>query len=90
MTVCGACGGPLGPSDSRPAIRGDGVVYHIGCAPSAVVQAVSEEYRAIVRKGVRYFVEKYSESSVGDGEIGVRFLELGRAIEAERSRRDLR
>jgi hypothetical protein len=52
-----------------------------------LVVSAAEEYRAILRKGVRYFVEKYSVDSVGVADIGARFLVLGQALESEIRRR---
>ena len=89
MSACGACGRALPTSEDAPTIHGGSGSFHLGCAPPDLVVAASEEYRAIVRKGVRYFVEKYS-SSVGEGgDLGARFLDLGRALESERARRGL-
>jgi hypothetical protein len=87
MTVCAICAGPLGASDPRPTVRSEDAVYHLACAPTTLLESASEEYLAIVRKGVRYFVEKYSSSPVEAAEVGARFLELGRALDAERHRR---
>jgi hypothetical protein len=88
MSTCAACAGPVSPADPRPTIRADQQVYHVTCAPRALLETASEEYRAIVRKGVRYFVGKYTELAVEDRDLGTRFLELGRELEAERLRRD--
>jgi len=87
MEDCATCGRPLGPGDPRPTLRSDGSAFHLSCAPSELVDRASEEYRAIVRKGVRYFVEKYAGTLPTSADASVRFLELGRAIEAERARR---
>jgi len=51
------------------------------------VEQASEEYRAILRKGVRFFLEKYAGSPGTNPDLGVEFLELGKAVEAERARR---
>lgn len=87
MKVCAACAGPLPPSDPGPTIRSEQETYHLACAPPALLEGALEEHRAIVRKGVRYFVGKYSELSAEDGDLGSRFLELGRALAAEQNRR---
>jgi hypothetical protein len=87
MTPCAACGEPLPPSDRRPAVRAGGEVYHVSCAPSSLIESASEEYRAVIRKGVRYFVEKYGDAPAENADVGARFLELGHAIESERERR---
>jgi len=52
-----------------------------------LVELASEEYRAILRKGVRYFLEKYSGPPGTNPDLGVEFLELGKAVEAERALR---
>lgn len=89
MTGCAVCGASVDGASS-PGFRADGATYHLGCAPIRLIEVASEEYRAIVRKGVRYFVEKYgAEDSVPD-EAGARFVSLGHAIEAERARRGAR
>ncbi|MGA8542242.1 MAG: hypothetical protein WB947_01670 [Thermoplasmata archaeon] len=87
MTGCTGCAGPLPPADSRPTVRFEASVFHIACAPSALLESATEEYRAIVRKGVRYFVEKYSGPSPEGSDVGARFLELGHSLEAEQARR---
>lgn len=73
--------------DPRPAIRSEGEAYHLACAPPPLLESAAEEYRAIVRKGVRYFVGKYSCEPVEEAQLGERFLELGRALDAESLRR---
>jgi hypothetical protein len=87
MTNCSGCNRPVVPSDTQPALRSGPEEYHLSCAPEAMLEAAAEEYRAIVRKGVRYFVEKYSVGAVEAPEVGRRFSELGQAIEAESGRR---
>jgi hypothetical protein len=86
MTSCAGCAGDVDPHAALPGIRSGSEVYHLACAPTALLDSASEEYRAIVRKGVRYFVEKFGEPPSG-GDLGTRFLDLGRAVEAERVRR---
>ncbi|HTW39257.1 MAG TPA: hypothetical protein VMF04_00100 [Thermoplasmata archaeon] len=85
MTDCVACGQPT--SDARPSIRAGSLVYHVACAPPELLDAASEEYRAILRKGVRYFLEKYAEPESPATDPGPAFLRLGQAIEAERGKR---
>lgn len=87
MTACAKCDRSLPDSNREPTLRAEGKVYHLSCAPEALVNAATEEYRAILRKGVRYFVEKHGEGPVEAGELGRRFLELGRALETEAGRR---
>lgn len=87
MTACAKCGEPIQPSGPRAAIRSGDDVYHVACAPAALVESALEEYRAILRKGVRYFVEKYGTLPSADPDLGLHFLELGRALEAEQHRR---
>jgi hypothetical protein len=90
MADCAACHRPIRPAEIPPVVRAEGGVYHIGCAPVTLIEASTDEYRAIVRKGIRYFVEKYGEGSVPESDLGRRFLELGIALEAERDRRERR
>jgi hypothetical protein len=85
--ACAVCGKPLLMGDPRPVLRSGEAHYHLTCAPSAVIEGAAEEYEAILRKGVRYFVEKYTEPTDSASDMGSRFLGLGRAIEVERSRR---
>jgi len=87
MAECSSCGGPLQPDDPRPTLRSEGAAYHLSCAPSDLVDRASEEYRAILRKGVRYFMDKYAEVASPTSNLGARFLDLGRALEGERERR---
>jgi hypothetical protein len=87
MTACAACAGAIEPGGSRSALRSGERVYHVACAPTELLESASEEHRAIVRKGVRYFVEKYSAGPEGDPDVGRSFVELGRAIDVERERR---
>jgi hypothetical protein len=87
MSGCAGCGRPLQGDPGGPAIRDGGVPYHLACAPVPLLLAASEEYRAIVRKGVRYFLEKYGDGTTEGEDLVRRFLDLGRAVEAERERR---
>jgi hypothetical protein len=61
--------------------------YHLRCVPGPLLDAACEEYRAILRKGVRYFVEKYAAGPLDGPELGARFLDLGRALKNEQERR---
>lgn len=88
MARCAECGGPVAPSDPRPSVRSDDTFYHLSCAPKSLVLAVAEEYRAILRKGVRYFVEKYGVTPPGTTDPGTSFVGLGRAVEGELQRRE--
>jgi hypothetical protein len=90
MTNCPACGGAIDPGGSPPSLRAGEHRYHPSCAPPEVVAAALEEYEAILRKGIRYFVEKYGDTPPSPAELGTRFLNLGRALEAERERRTAR
>jgi hypothetical protein len=87
MVDCVACGSPLGGEHESPGIRGPAGAYHLSCAPDHLLRDADEEYAAIVRKGVRYFLEKFGTSSDGATDPGEAFLSLGSAIRRERSRR---
>ncbi len=87
MTGCAVCGGALPPSDSRPALRAADRIVHVACAPAPILESAYEEYTAIVRKGVRYFVEKYAASAIAPPDVGATFLEIGRSLGQERERR---
>jgi len=87
MPDCVACGRPVATSDSEPLLRAGAKTYHVACAPMSLVEQASEEYRAILRKGVRYFVEKYWDPAGGHEDLAGEFLALGRALERERDRR---
>jgi hypothetical protein len=87
LEACSGCGQPLLPTDPRPVLRSTDARYHLTCAPIGVLESAEEEYQAILRKGVRYFVEKYEGSLDLKSDIGTRFLELGRALEQEHERR---
>jgi hypothetical protein len=86
MTMCAACQQPI-DEDQPSAIRSGEVQFHLACAPASLLAEVYEEYEAILRKGVRYFVEKYRAGPVDATRPGPQFIELGSALEAERSRR---
>jgi hypothetical protein len=87
MTECTACGAPVDSSETSPSLRSGSASYHVSCAPPSLLEEASEEYRAILRKGVRYFVEKHSGPLPPTSDVGARFLALGHAIESERDRR---
>lgn len=89
MVGCAKCGRPFDPGASSVTLRSDRGRFHLPCAPTDLLESAVEEYGAILRKGVRYFVEKYSASPSTPAEIGPRFLELGQAVESERARRAL-
>lgn len=88
MDRCAGCGVALSAHPPRPLVRGEGRSFHVGCAPGPLLAGAVEEYRAILRKGVRYFVEKYSVSGDPPTEPGVLFVTLGDALEAEARRRE--
>ena len=85
MSDCRACGRPM--PGSELAILSGTIPYHVACAPPELIDAASEEYRAILRKGVRYFLEKYGDPVAAEGDPGAAFLALGSAIEKERGKR---
>lgn len=87
MPVCATCGNSLLPTDRQPAIRSGEAAYHLRCAPSELLDSAAEEYHAILRKGVRYFLEKYAPAADAEADPANRFLALGRGIEEERERR---
>lgn len=87
MTACGGCRRELDPATEPQFLRSADRVYHLPCAPAELLAAASEEYRAIVRKGIRYFVDKYEGPGVADPDVARKFLELGRSIDGEIARR---
>jgi hypothetical protein len=87
MSVCVACGKPISLDGTQPVLRSADAIYHLTCAPGELLESAGDEYQAILKKGVRYFVEKYSGPAEPPLDPGARFLNLGRAVEAERERR---
>ena len=87
MTECDECGQELAPTDRCSALRQGTAWYHLACAPRELVATAFEEHQAILRKGIRYFVEKYSAAPADALQLGATFVDLGRALEAERARR---
>jgi hypothetical protein len=87
MTECAQCGRPVDSASPSLGLRSGERVYHVACAPSELLDRAEEEHAAILRKGVRYFVEKYSLGPTPGPEVAGAFLELGRALESERARR---
>jgi hypothetical protein len=87
LTACAVCGQPILVEDAGAAVWYGGAPYHLGCAPSEAVVNAAEEYQAILRKGVRYFIEKYGGPADSANDLGRRFLALGRAVEEEQARR---
>jgi hypothetical protein len=87
MANCAACGRAVVPSDEISTLRSDAGSFHLACAPNELVERASEEYRAILRKGVRYFVDKYAGFPSPTADLGGQFGDLGRAVEGERERR---
>jgi hypothetical protein len=85
--VCGSCGRPISAEGSPPALRSGDLYFHTPCAPDELLHDASGEYEAVLRKGVRYFVEKFGEPPVPVEGTVRRFLALGEAIQAERDRR---
>ncbi|MFZ0891113.1 MAG: hypothetical protein WB778_08575 [Thermoplasmata archaeon] len=88
MTDCAGCGLAI-DSDLRPAIRSGSQRFHLPCAPAALLAEAQEEYDAILRKGLRYFLEKYHAGPTESKSPGPQFIELGSALAAERTRRAL-
>jgi hypothetical protein len=89
MNGCAACSAPVADAPGEtPPLRAGSQFYHLACAPAELLDAATDEYRAIVRKGVRYFVEKYGEPASAGSDVGARFVALGRALEGERERRE--
>jgi hypothetical protein len=87
MEECAGCGESVELGGPSPVLRSSGKFYHLTCAPADLVNNAAEEYQAILRKGMRYFVEKYSAPGDSETDLGSRFLALGRSIEEERRRR---
>jgi hypothetical protein len=87
LSDCAVCGQPILVQDAGAALWSGGAPYHLGCAPSEVVENAAEEYQAILRKGVRYFIEKYGGPVDSANDLGRRFLALGQAVEEEQARR---
>jgi hypothetical protein len=90
MDRCAACGEELAGGATPPPLRAEGGVYHVACAPEALVRSAAEEYQAILRKGVRYFVDKYGGDAGSRDSPGARFVAIGTALEAELRRRESR
>jgi hypothetical protein len=86
MTNCAECGAAI-DLDARPAIRAGAQCFHLTCAPAALLAGAQEEYEAILRKGVRYFLEKYHPGPLDSTAPGSEFLAFGSALAAERARR---
>ena len=99
MQNCAQCGRAIA-EDGLPASVASGTGrFHLACAPDSLLQAVNEEWNAILRKGIRYFVEKYlvvpghpraedtppSDEALSD--LGRRFLNFGAELRRELARR---
>jgi hypothetical protein len=87
MADCSVCGAPVGGAAGGPGIRAEAEIYHVRCAPDTLLRAAGEEYEAILRKGVSYFVEKYGVAPSDPPRSGAEFLEVGTAVLQERARR---
>ena len=85
MAECTSCRRSLASSD--PSLRGSDGTYHLRCAPTPLLDAAAEEHEAIVRKGVRYFVQKYDGSGDTTDDWSARFVALGTALDRERRSR---
>jgi hypothetical protein len=85
--LCENCGQPILAEGVPPPLRSGGLYYHTPCAPEGLLLEASGEYEAILRKGVRYFVEKFGEPPVPTEGTVRRFVALGEAIQGERDRR---
>ncbi len=86
MATCAGCGQPIERS-STEAIRTGEQAFHLSCAPLPLLDDAREEYEAILRKGVQYFVEKYHVGSTDGSRPERLFIAMGAALEAERARR---
>ena len=87
MVACAGCGNPIGPDGDSVGLRDTEAVYHVRCAPTPLLAAAGDEYEAILRKGVSYFVGKYGSPSHPAEDPGSTFLIVGNAIRVERQRR---
>ncbi len=89
MSICPGCGREVPEGVTGSSIRGAEGLYHLPCAPEALVDAAREEWEAILRKGIRYFLGKYaSESPAGPTPPPAEaFLEMGEALADEQDRR---
>ncbi len=91
MVNCSACGKTISGKGRDQGIRERELVYHISCAPSDLLDDAVSEWNAILDRGIKYFVRKYSPragkrsggraTNVGD------FADLGVALIAETKRR---
>jgi hypothetical protein len=90
VTQCRSCGAVLSDAPAEPGLRSSEGVYHVRCAPDVLLRDAADEYAAIVRKGVHYFVEKYGAPTTESEPVGERFVGLGTAVLAETERRNAR
>jgi hypothetical protein len=96
---CGSCGRPIDAQGREPGLARGEESYHLRCAPIDVVRDATEEWNAIVRKGVRYFIEKYVPAELRHGSeldpndrsaaYGEQFVAVGLALQSEARRREI-
>ncbi len=89
MVSCAACGKLISAQGSASGIRERDQVYHIHCAPDDLLGDAATEWGAILDRGMKYFVKKYSiRKKPGDrfAHVG-RFSDMGRGITAELKKR---
>lgn len=90
MVACGVCGKEIRRGGGANGIHERDQVYHIECAPEDLLDDAASEWSAIFRKGVKYFIKKYSVHMKSGGRLAYvdRFADMGRGITAELKRRE--
>lgn len=90
MVSCAACGKLISTQERADGIRERDQAYHVSCAPDDLLDDAASEWKAILDRGLTYFVKKYSvqgRAKPGGRQANVGlFAELGKAL-AEESRR---
>jgi hypothetical protein len=96
---CRSCGRPIDADGREPGLARGEESYHLHCAPTDVVRDATEEWNAIVRKGVRYFIEKYVPAELRQASkldpmdrstaYGEQFVAVGLALQSEVRRREI-
>ena len=90
MAICSACRKQISGKEGDRGIRERDHVYHIACAPNDLLDDAASEWSAILDRGVRYFVKKYSPRGVRPGGRAAyidHFADMGKEIAAETSGR---
>ncbi len=89
MVACKACGKKVATEAGGIGVRERDQAYHIACAPDDLLGDALSEWDAILDRGIKYFVKKYSVTDqkkalkLNRQSYSAQFARMGEALKNE-------